>query len=72
MLIQSESSLDEPRVALNWRSGDTLGVRRHDRDVVPPASTSGVPGLSLLRGQVQTSSRAVAPASLEAREASAP
>src|SRR5215510_312928 len=30
----------EPRVAPNGTSGDTLGVRRHDRDVVPPASTS--------------------------------
>src|SRR5262245_4363683 len=48
----------EPRVAPNGTSGDTLGVRRHDRDVVPPASTSvtlvglGPHGLS---GQVQAS-----------------
>src|SRR5215510_6773712 len=60
----------EPRVAPNGTSGDTLGVRRHDRDVVPPASTSVTFGRAwssrVERSSPGVESRAVAPASLEA------
>ena len=48
----------ERRVAPNRTSGDTLGVRRHDRDVVPPASTSGILFPRRLSDQVQASSAA--------------
>ena len=68
-----EPLLSDCRVAPNWFVGDTLGVRRHDRDVVPPASTSGSSGPSPNEQPgPDVESRAVAPASLESREVSAP